>query len=278
VGGIDYNARRQRERIEYGNGVVTTFEYDPLTFRLANLLTRRSATDFPDDCPQPTPVGWPGCQAQNLHYTYDPAGNITQIRDDAQQTIYFRNRRVEPGAEYTYDALYQLIQARGREHIGQLSRPESTWNDEFRVNLPHPHDGRAMRPYTEHYAYDEVGNILQLIHQAADGSWTRTYAYNESSLIEELPRVNNRLSSTTVGNTTEPYSYDAHGSITRMPHLQVMQWNYLDRLEATARQAVNDGIPETTYYVYDAAGQRVRKVTERQVSTEETPARMKERI
>ena len=30
---------------------------------------------------------------------------------------------------------------------------------------------------------------------------------------------------------------------------------------------VNDGTPETTYYVYDAAGQRVRKVTERQNGT-----------
>ena len=36
---------------------------------------------------------------------------------------------------------------------------------------------------------------------------------------------------------------------------------------------VNDGTPETTYYVYDAAGQRVRKVTERQ-----NGARKNERI
>jgi hypothetical protein len=43
---------------------------------------------------------------QNLHYTYDPAGNITHIRDDAQQTIYFKNQRVEPSNDYTYDALY----------------------------------------------------------------------------------------------------------------------------------------------------------------------------
>ena len=39
------------------------------------------------------------------------------------------------------------------------------------------------------------------------------------------------------------------------------------------KQAVTDGTPETTYYVYDAGGQRVRKVTERQNGT-----RMKERI
>ena len=30
---------------------------------------------------------------QDLRYTYDPAGNITHIRDDAQQTIYFNGRR-----------------------------------------------------------------------------------------------------------------------------------------------------------------------------------------
>ena len=42
-----------------------------------------------------------------------------------------------------------------------------------------------------------------------------------------------------------------------------MQWDFKDQLQATARQVVNDGTPETTYYVYDAAGQRVRKVTER---------------
>ena len=35
------------------------------------------------------------CGLQNLHYNYDPAGNITHIQDDAQQTIYFRNKRVE---------------------------------------------------------------------------------------------------------------------------------------------------------------------------------------
>ena len=33
------------------------------------------------------------------------------------------------------------------------------------------------------------------------------------------------------------------------------------------RYANDGGTPETTYYVYDAAGQRVRKVTERQNGT-----------
>src|SRR5262249_55516973 len=44
-------------------------------------------------------------------------------------------------------------------------------------------------------------------------------------------------------------------------------------------QVVNTGsTPETTYYVYDATGQRVRKVTERQAAAGQTPTRLKERI
>ena len=55
--------------------------------------------------------------------------------------------------------------------------------------------------------------------------------------------------------------------MTAMPHLSLMQWDFKDQLSATSRQVVNDGMAETTYYVYDGAGQRVRKVTERQNGT-----------
>ena len=210
-------------------------------------------------------------------------GNITHIRDDAQQTIYFNGQVVEPHCDYVYDALYRLIEAKGREHIGQLGRPETTWNDEFRVNLQHPHDGQAMRNYLEQYEYDAVGNFEQLIHQAANGNWTRAYTYTEPSLIEP-GKNNNRLSSTIVhpnGNQpmVEPYTHDAHGNMTSMPHLSQMQWDFQDQLQATSKQVVNNGgTPETTYYVYDAGGQRVRKVTERQAAVGQTPMRKKERI
>ncbi len=52
-----------------------------------------------------------------------------------------------------------------------------------------------------------------------------------------------------------------------MPHLTLMQWNFKDQLQATSRQFVNNGTPETTFYVYDGTGQRVRKITERQNGT-----------
>ncbi|MEK6281257.1 MAG: SpvB/TcaC N-terminal domain-containing protein [Acidobacteriota bacterium] len=273
---IDYDARGQRTLIDYGNGVRTTYEYDPLTFRLTRLLTLRDAAGFPDDCPQPPPAGWPGCQVQNLRYTYDPAGNVTHVTDDAQQRVYFRNRRVEPSASYTYDAVYRLIEATGREHLGQVGgAPVAHSHDDVpRVGVDwSANDGNALGTYVERYVYDAAGNFLRTRHRGTDPAqpgWTREYAYGEASLLEPLKR-GNRLSATSVVSNdplvVEPYTHDAHGNMTTMPHLSLMQWDYGDRLRATSRQVVNAGTPETTWYVYDDGGRRVRKVTERQNGT-----------
>ena len=276
---IDYDAKGQRTLIDYGNGVRTTYSYDPLTFRLMHLLTRRNVAAFPDDCPELPPAGWPGCQVQNLHYTYDPVDNVTHIRDDAQQILYFRNTRVEPSAGYTYDALYRLIEATGREHLGQAGAAPtpSTYNDKPRVGvLFSASDGNAMGRYLQRYVYDAVGNFEEMKHIGSDPAnpgWTRAYAYNEPGQLEP-GKPSNRLTSTTVGAMTETYSaggdgYDTHGNMQRMPQLQIMQWDFQDQLQMTQRQAVNaddeEGVQhqgERTWYVYDAGGQRVRKVTE----------------
>jgi len=275
---IDYDAKGQRERIHYGNGASTFYDRDPLTFRVLHVLTRRKAVDYPADCPQPTSARRPGCELQNLHYTYDPTGNITHIRDDAQQTILFRNNRVKPSGDFTYDAGYRLIEATGREHLGQVGgspKPQSH-NDFPRAGVLHPGDGRAMGRYIERYVYDAVGNFIQMQHRGSDPAnlgWTRAFAYNEPSQLEP-DRESNRLTRTTVGGTAETHStsgdgYDAHGNMLRMPHLQVIQWDFKDQLRVTQRQAVSpadtDGVQhqgERTWYVYDSAGQRVRKVTE----------------
>jgi RHS repeat-associated protein len=241
VTNIDYNAKGQRVLIDYGNGVRTTYAYDPLTLLLTHLQTLRGTE-----------------RLQDLSYTYDPVGNVTHIHDDAQQTIYFNNQVVTPHADYTYDAIYRLQTAEGREHIGQVSQPATTWNDEFRVKLQHPQNGQVMHRYMERYEYDPVGNFLELIHQAGpQGSWTRGYFYEEPSLIE-AGKSNNRLSRTKVGGTIEAYPYDVHGNMTAMPHLPGMEWNFNDQLRHV--NLVGGG---NAYYVYDVAGQRVRKVLEK---------------
>ncbi|MGK4001479.1 hypothetical protein WMF31_02565 [Sorangium sp. So ce1036] len=174
VDDIDYDAKGQRERIEYGNGTFTVYTYDPLTFRLARLKTTRSAD---------------GAVLQNLRYVHDPVGNIVEIEDSAQQTVFFNNDVVSPSAQYVYDAVYRLVEATGREHAGGLADAQRDQNDLPIQSLPHANDAQALRNYTEQYFYDAVGNIVRMVHQAGAGSWTRRYAYAETS---------NRLTSTSL--------------------------------------------------------------------------------
>lgn len=48
-------------------------------------------------------------ELQDLKYWYDPVGNITLQRDDAQQSVYYNNAVADPKNDYTYDAHYRLI-------------------------------------------------------------------------------------------------------------------------------------------------------------------------
>ncbi len=118
-----------------------------------------------------------------------------------------------------------------------------------------PND-QAMRNYTEQYEYDEVGNIQKMIHKADKGDWTRHYQYDDN---------NNRLLSTSLpgdpdkGSFTGKYEYNKHGNMIKMPHLNVMEWDFKDQLHMVDRMGGGKA-----YYVYDARGQRVRKVLENQ--------------
>ena len=113
---------------------------------------------------------------QNIPYTYDPVGNIVLGQDAALQTIFYDNQIAAPTNDYTYDPIYRLIQASGREHISQ-TLPQPTWDDAARTQVL-PSDIQAMQPYTETYAYDPVGNFQTVTHSAKTGSWTRSYAYD----------------------------------------------------------------------------------------------------
>jgi RHS repeat-associated protein len=266
---VDYDVKGRRTSIRYGNDAVTEHTYDPETFRLVRLVTTRAGT---------------AGALVDTTYTFDPAGNITHVRDAAQESIYFANAVVEPAWEYTYDAVYRLFDATGREHLGMVGgAPEPTSDtDAPRVGLTHPNDRSAMGIYEERYEYDAADNLRVLAHRGTSPGapgWTRTYTHQEASQIEPAKKSNRLTSTTTSGDPTLFYTHDAHGNLITMPHLKVMRWDHRDRLQATSKQDVqNGGTPELTYYVYDSSGQRVRKVTERQAAPGQTPARKNERL
>jgi RHS repeat-associated protein len=93
-----------------------------------------------------------------------------------------------------------------------------------------------------------------MVHGAGIGSftnrWTREFAYGAN---------NNRLASSTVGPTTINYTYDVHGNMDQMPHLPDINWDFDNHLRSVDLRGGG-----TAYYTYDADGNRVRKVIERQ--------------
>ena len=236
VDNIDYDVHGRRALIEYANGTSTTYEYDPLSFRLRRVTTTRASDS---------------AVMQDLQYVYDAVGNITRITDGAQQTLYFDNTVVTPDQTFEYDALYRLVEATGREHTSQGQPTESELTPGAQ---PEASDPAALRTYTESYSYDEVGNLTLVGHVASGGNWSRGYHYATDG---------NRLLSTSLPGDTvgtpatysATYTHDDHGNMTAMPHLSAIDWDHAQRMQHADLGGGGD-----VWFQYDAAGNRVRKV------------------
>lgn len=258
---IDYNEKGQRNKIIYGNNVSTRFYYDNETFRLIRLESKRLNGDI----------------LQDWYYTYDPVGNITYIEDKVAPIEFFRNNAISSLCTYTYNALYRLVEATGRESHNALNFGVcDNWNDKPFLNRMTPGDPMEVRNYTQQYNYDAVGNIIQMRHLAPGGNWTRGYEYETN---------NNRLKRTFIGDITNPANYTKyshhtkHGFFQKLPHLEKIGWNFKEEVILTSRQhCTDDNIPVTTYYQYDGTGQRIRKISENQAVSGGTPTKKEERI
>lgn len=258
VHGITYNAKGQRTRLRQGNGTETRYDYDPRSFRLTQIRTTRPATDLP----------FPGFRSnlsderivQQLLYTYDAAGNIAEIEDQAWAPVFFRNQNVEPRSLYVYDAMARLIEATGRENAALRPAPSaeslsaaslSVGVDSFPVETA----DHALRNYTQRYEYDVVGNFITMRHIAGAGSWTRHY---------ETAAHSNRLMRTWTGSDASDgidYAYDIHGSMLNLdnvPDAARIRWDWRDMIEG-----MDLGGGGHAWYAYDIAKQRTRKRIER---------------
>jgi RHS repeat-associated protein len=254
-----YNSRGQRLNAQYGNNTTVNYSYDPETFRLTNITTLQHPAD-------------PASQSlQDLNYYFDPVGNITQVEDEAQQTRYFKNAVVSPGNKFTYDALYQLVSATGREHagLGMDMQPNNSDIPSFSP-IPEVNDINAVRNYTEYYMYDLCRNLMSMQHVATGASWTQRYQYqyqlNPADNTNRLAAIS--LPGDAPGTFSGQFAYNAgddaglHGNMTSMPNLSApgsLVWNFMDQLSS-----VNLGGGGMAYYQYGLGVGRVRKVIQRQ--------------
>jgi RHS repeat-associated protein len=196
---------------------------------------------------------------QNLSYTYDAAGNITHIRDDAQQTVFFSGVVAEPSNDYTYDALYRLTVATGREQAGNTAAhrvPEGPW-----PTGPIPNNA-TLRRYTQRYQYDAVGNFVVFRHiahgqGAATDNWQRHYrtALDSNRLLQTRMGDSNWATPDLARDTH--YRYDPHGSMLNVgatPADFDLHWDHRDMIRHINLQGGGKA-----WYQYDSGKQRIRK-------------------
>lgn len=169
-------------------------------------------------------------------------------------------------SRYSYDALYRLIEASGRESVTTLGPPSQTMASE-QVDFPIVIPG-ALRKYTQQYTYDAVGNFKRIQHVAeSSGSWTRDYAY----AFEDITKpASNRLWQTWTGGdriNAVTYRYDSHGNMLNAANIapaKSIRWDYRDMIHFLDLEG--GGL---AFYNYGADKQRTRKRLEKDGTVEE---------
>jgi RHS repeat-associated protein len=120
VRSIEHNAAGQRERVEFANGVITRYSYDPATMRLSNLRT----------------VDAGGGVLQDLAYSHDLVGNLVRVASP----------EAEHDATYGYDDLYRLTSS------STAAGETASYSYDERDNLLVKSDVGA-------YGYDSAGRL-----------------------------------------------------------------------------------------------------------------------
>ncbi|KIH85086.1 RHS repeat domain-containing protein [Pseudomonas batumici] len=234
VSAIRYNAYGQVEQETAGNGVVSTLTYRPEDGRLLRLQARLGSE----------------AALQDLHYDYDPVGNVLSIEDAALPIRFFANQRVEPIKHYGYDSLYQLTDATGWE-AGSASRgPEFN-----RFGDP-----GAVANYQQTYSYDAGGNLLELVHVGPQSHSRKLTVARHSNRC--LPEQNGRPP------TEEEIAaaFDGNGNLLDLQPRQAMSWdvrNQLREVRPVEREGADD---DRELYLYGGDGMRRRKVRSSQTN------------
>jgi len=213
VKNIEYNVYGQRSKVQYGNDVVSKFNYNNMR-RLEGINTSRGDIVY-----------------QNLTYKYYDAGDVER-RDNTQFATATGEKR-SSYQKYEYNNLHQLVFAEGEyrydnsdvnsfnnrffyDNIGNILKKNQT-------NLFKPHDGSETTvPGTDYTYYYNYHNLKP---HAAIAAGDRSFSYDDNgnmlgwtSSIDPASRMymtwdeENRLARTFDGISITDYKYDPAGT------------------------------------------------------------------
>jgi RHS repeat-associated protein len=211
---IDYDKFGKRLLLDIGNGVRTTYAYNPLNRRLANVQAA-------------LPNG--GYTFHNFNFTYDPVGNLTQLQNNVLPPA--KNSIGGPWTKtFNYDDLYQLTSSTGTHTIA--SGPTFTYSFGQSYNSIHnithktqtAMQNGAVNPQTTYdfaYSYPAPGAAHPhaataiggfTITNDANGNQVNTLGTGTSDQSEYLYDEENRLSCANMGPQAPSPSCAAQGN------------------------------------------------------------------
>ncbi|MGF6087714.1 RHS repeat domain-containing protein [Pseudomonas sp. 18173] len=236
----DYDAAGRLLTQVAGNNVTCIASYQAENGRLERLTATTSTRQ----------------RLQEMSYEYDPVGNILRLVDHTQADNYFDNQRVVAQNTYTYDSLYQLISAKGRETAGAGQTPGLP-----ELNIPSPIDPARLLNDTEHYEYDTGGNRTLLRHESDQSPFSRRMYVDPQS---------NRALPWNEGEEVPDFSrhFDANGNLQYLASgAQPMTWDARNQLQSVTTVQRPGRVNDGEWYRYNAAGERVVKFSTRQART-----------
>jgi len=267
INNVDYNASGQITKIEYGNGVTSDYTYNPQTLRLSDLLTKNAQNQT----------------LQQYHYEFDNAGNVESITDSVNTNTQ----------SFLYDDLDRLTQATGSygahtfeyNPIGNMTRKNNAILNYSDPNHPHAVTRYQAGSEVINYQYDANGNMTNR------GNDTISYDFDNRPIRMQRTTTSggtchavpvdynyaNMQSSETGGSN----ALQAPGPNPTIARLRPNSAEAISELHTghemldTTNQASSLKIIQpctrsttTTHtfgqYIYDASGQRVKKITDNQ--------------
>ncbi|MFC4277205.1 RHS repeat-associated core domain-containing protein [Achromobacter aloeverae] len=271
---VSYTAGGQIETQIDANGVQTVYTYEPQTTQrvLTITITRSSASASAAKRRRSTEKGGGSGREgtlQDLAYTYDGVGNVIALNDASTPVTYFHNGTVDGSRSYSYDALYQLVSATGREN-SVSSTPRGTDSpDAFS-----PLDQANYRSYRRNYRYDFGGNLCQVAASNASGTGAAVPTRNVIVAADSNRALSN-VNHPGLTPTDLSSFFDSAGQSTCLDGNanQPMYWTPYKQLyclvtlyrEDTPRQSSLHGdwyASDCELYAYGGDGQRVRKVAQ----------------
>ncbi|RIJ06130.1 hypothetical protein DXK93_01190 [Achromobacter sp. K91] len=281
--GVTYTASGQIETQNDANSVQTAYMYEPQTTqRVLTITTTRSAeaTSAAAKCQRGSknrPTGRSGRRGrattgttlQDLTYTYDAVGNVIALSDASTPVAYIHNGAVDGNRSYTYDALYQLLSASGRENYVS-SNPSGT-DSPIAFSPPNP---ASYRSYTRNYSYDLGGNLRQIAAKNAAGTGATVPTRNMVVATDSNRALSDVKNSGLTPAGLESF-FDGAGQSTFLdgnPNLP-MYWTPFHQLyclvsnyRSSGQDCTDWGASDCELYAYDSEGQRVRKASQAMIS------------